>query len=1571
MDSHDKTTSEREQTPSLPTKKDDKKAPVDATTVKTDASKKSTKSKRTKHAKSESKKGKKQPSTTASSTGSDSEDEAEQPSSSSSSSSSDDESEVDEEPKKKRVAKKRQDSHKSKRKARLRKPKKAAKTSSPSESDTDLSESEEDRSTEEDTNRRTQNALAQQLQLLQLQQLQQLQQNGGSFQPPNQYGNQYGYQYGNSAHRYSNGGLQFGTTAELGGGLGGSETLRWALSRAQGQPPPSGRSSTGNGIDPNSSPDGKQLRDKKKKHKGTKMDYKRVDQVWDNTIHNFKLQDTAEGVVDAQYDQFLFHVRRTFDWEGKYKTTVVDIKSKFLRECLQDVMGNIKGVSLVEDTPKLDPNMLFLYLEDLRQHLKELKKTKPKGDKHARRKEQKRIEQKRQHLKILVQYIDKDYAEVKKSLYPMLENGLISFDLLWALWKPNTLVFTTTYGSQDEPRIFKVEMAEKHSTLMKGSFYYIEGKYFEYDGKQFGFGSMSEEIGDFRGARRITSLRCYPLKYHKNETQLRKDLIERGKKFVSLNGVHYKSHQGMAYYKKKKSVIKVNINGRIMVDPSIHRRINPNYPISPVRPKDHDIITDDEDSDDSGFCDHGSGSGNEEQALESDEKSGYVTKVIQDDKGNVQIIQMLKSDAEEGRKEELDRVASKDDGAQVNGDDSTSQAGGKAEKKLPEFTDEEYLIASPVVLGFAFAEKLWLEFTVSGVKEIQWNESAYESLVLEDKTKDIVKALVESHKYHAAESIDDVIQGKGKGLVAVLHGPPGTGKTLTAEGISELLKCPLYMVSAGELGTDSRYLESELQKILDICHAWGAILLLDEADVFLEKRNMQDVHRNALVSIFLRQLEYFQGILFLTTNRVQTFDDAFQSRIHIALRYDSLDQRAKKAIFKIFIERVRMLEKMDLMPFTENDYNTLARHDLNGRQIKNTVRTAQALAVNKGEPLAMSHIRQVLERRRLLLPSYHDDSIVSAIAPPTVTEVALRLRHLVEQCVPCELDEAQITCANSKVITKKVVKAAKEAGGRENRACVVFCLLVNKRWWKHQALVELWDADLHSVRAVACEVIAKQIIETEDDMDYLLHSVLLKRYSIIIDGQPTPPTNVVEKAVDLHALRVIGSSGYQRCINFLWRGWLVQDENDPATFVDYKDKDNPSFVAHLDPDRMRAPMYQNITQVLISFVYLGLYSSAINTVNPGGDIDFIEALLYIFTFGFICEELTKFWKAGYHILGFWNALNSLLYGLLTTSLVLRFIALSHGLDDPDGMRHHYNTLSYNFLAVSAPMFWIRLLLYLDTFRFFGAMLVVLKVMMKESIIFFALLAVIVVGFLQAFVGLDYADDQVAGDTMFIIQAMANALMQSPDFSGFEKFQHPFGLILYYCFTFVVMVILLNILIALYNSAYEDIYDNATDEYLAMTAHKTMMFVRAPDENVFIAPFNLIEIFLLALPLEWWMNKKAYGRLNDIVMAAIYSPLLLVSAYFEVRMARDIRANRRRGDEDDDTIEEWEQMAGQVDFEADGWNKKVEGAKSNLEEDPAVVEVKKLREEVQKLKDMIEGLHKVLAGSSGNGEEASS
>ncbi|KAL8756470.1 MAG: hypothetical protein Q9199_002913 [Rusavskia elegans] len=599
----------------------------------------------------------------------------------------------------------------------------------------------------------------------------------------------------------------------------------------------------------------------------------------------------------------------------------------------------------------------------------------------------------------------------------------------------------------------------------------------------------------------------------------------------------------------------------------------------------------------------------------------------------------------------------------------------------------------------------------------------------------------------------------------------------------------------------------------------------------------------------------------------------------------------------------------------------------------------------------------IRDELRQLLPSNADDLIEPAMPPEDVTKVALRLKYQIEQVIPCELEQWKITKANSPVITNKVIRTAREAGGKDNKACVVYCLLVCLRWFKRQANIELWDADLHNVRAVACEIMAKRIIETEEDQSYLLQSLLLKRFSVLANGEPTDPANAVERAVDLHALTVIGSSGYQKCISYLWRGWLIQDDSYPSNFISWAGKGNTDFWSHFDPDRMRAPVYQNTVQIFFSILYLVLYTIAINTINRDGDLDVVEGILYLMTLGFVADECSKFWKVGRFYIGFWNVFNSTLYSLLCVSFITRMIAYGHDVDDVDGQRRRFNELSYNFLAFSAPMFYLRLLLYLDNIRFFGAMLVVLKVMMKESLIFFALLTIIVVGFLQAFIGMDEVDDNGAV-TGFILQAMANAVMQSPDFDGFENFAPPFGIVLYYIFTFVVMVVLLNILIALYNSAYEDITENAIDEYMALFSQKTLQFVRAPDENVFIPPnkqtaFNLIEIFFLIIPFEWWMPTARYERLNNYVMGIIYSPLLLITAFLETMQAGRVNRNRRRGEEDEDTVEEWEQMTDALDLEGEGWTKKVEATKPNVDTDAAVLEIRDLRERVQELKKLLE------------------
>ncbi|KAI1771526.1 P-loop containing nucleoside triphosphate hydrolase protein [Hypoxylon cercidicola] len=172
---------------------------------------------------------------------------------------------------------------------------------------------------------------------------------------------------------------------------------------------------------------------------------------------------------------------------------------------------------------------------------------------------------------------------------------------------------------------------------------------------------------------------------------------------------------------------------------------------------------------------------------------------------------------------------------------------------------------------------------MSRLLQIKWNPLAFEQLVLNQQSKDLIFSLI---KYHRSkhDDFDDIIAGKGKGTICLLSGPPGCGKTLTAEAVAEATERPLYSVSAGELGTEVDEVDQKLTGILELALTWDAVLLLDEADVFLMERSSDNIVRNALVSVFLRQIEYYQGILMLTTNRVAQFDLAFESRIHISIR---------------------------------------------------------------------------------------------------------------------------------------------------------------------------------------------------------------------------------------------------------------------------------------------------------------------------------------------------------------------------------------------------------------------------------------------------------------------------------------------------------------------------------------------------------------------------------------------------------------------------------------------------------------------------------------------------------------
>lgn len=421
---------------------------------------------------------------------------------------------------------------------------------------------------------------------------------------------------------------------------------------------------------------------------------------------------------------------------------------------------------------QIRPDFLFLYLEELRSLINCTLKPRAKDEKRPTVKN--RIEQTRSHCKSLVQYLDSEYEKDKRTLYPMLENGIITFDLLWALFKPNTLIYTSTYDSTEHPRLLKLEDGKMWEDTHGRKWYELQGSYLEFDGKGFGHGTIVVKIDAFEGPRKITDLRGYPLQYHHNPETLRHKLIERGKQFVCLQGMNYKIYKGLAFRKQErngqwKTVLKVNVDGRVMIDPQLFRRIDPNYEVSKMRSRVENPFgkkfgsgtDDDTEQPGAQLWIH-----DKSTALRSGTKPDTETfaYVVVDGDRNYNVVE---------------RVLIGKKGQPVTEERSGKQSTLVKLGAKGIFTEEELLLASPVVLGFAFGEKLWLELSVSSIHDIKWGEGAFDSLMIPEDKKRIVKALVQSHSLHRARTIDDVVQGKGKGLVSVLHGPPGVRSSQT------------------------------------------------------------------------------------------------------------------------------------------------------------------------------------------------------------------------------------------------------------------------------------------------------------------------------------------------------------------------------------------------------------------------------------------------------------------------------------------------------------------------------------------------------------------------------------------------------------------------------------------------------------------------------------------------------------------------------------------------------------------------------------------------------------------------
>ncbi|KAH8654590.1 P-loop containing nucleoside triphosphate hydrolase protein [Tricladium varicosporioides] len=294
----------------------------------------------------------------------------------------------------------------------------------------------------------------------------------------------------------------------------------------------------------------------------------------------------------------------------------------------------------------------------------------------------------------------------------------------------------------------------------------------------------------------------------------------------------------------------------------------------------------------------------------------------------------------------------------------------------------ELYIFPNTIPGFDLRSKKWVDLEVDMIRKVTWNKRSFDHLVVDNETKELIQALV--IRQIASEQGTHIIDKKGNGLIILLHGGPGTGKTFTAESVAELARKPLFRITCGDIGTRPEQVEKYLESVLHLGKTWGCVVLIDEAEVFLEQRSLDNLERNALVSVFLRVLEYYEGILILTSNRVGTFDEAFKSRILLSLHYDNLTPGQRTKIWKNFIRRLKNMDNDEralglsqMEPGSRKrkfegqslgiDFDDvecylseLSEYPLNGRQIRNAITTARQLATFREECMSFQHLKHVI-----------------------------------------------------------------------------------------------------------------------------------------------------------------------------------------------------------------------------------------------------------------------------------------------------------------------------------------------------------------------------------------------------------------------------------------------------------------------------------------------------------------------------------------------------------------------------------------------------------------------------------
>ncbi len=218
---------------------------------------------------------------------------------------------------------------------------------------------------------------------------------------------------------------------------------------------------------------------------------------------------------------------------------------------------------------------------------------------------------------------------------------------------------------------------------------------------------------------------------------------------------------------------------------------------------------------------------------------------------------------------------------------------------------------------------LWVH--VDDIEPYQYQPELKDKLILPPEQTDLIDILTAEMDL----LMDDIVEGKSGGTTVLCAGPAGVGKTLTAEVYAEIIKRPLYRVHSGQLGLSVAEMEKALKETLTRAQRWGAVMLIDEADVYIKRRD-DNIAANAVVGVFLRVLEYFNGLLFLTTNRTGDIDEAIISRCIAVIKYSPPDFADRCKIWSVMTEQFNLEIEPDMPELLANRFPEASGRDIKG-----------------------------------------------------------------------------------------------------------------------------------------------------------------------------------------------------------------------------------------------------------------------------------------------------------------------------------------------------------------------------------------------------------------------------------------------------------------------------------------------------------------------------------------------------------------------------------------------------------------------------------------------------------------